>query len=123
MKHHTLRLLNRSWLYMILIVFSLFIIAFVLFAEFGMPYMPIVPVRNKSSVLPSAYSLKYEKLAIVVDTNMTLKGYFIHAVSAPKATIILLHGISSNKENWLGYAHLLAQNGFNLRKIGRVKNY
>jgi uncharacterized protein len=113
MKRTILRPLKRSLLYMILIVFSLFIIAFVLFAEFGMPYMPIVPVRNKSSVLPSAYSLKYEKLDIGVDTNLILRGYFIHAVSRPKATIILLHGISSNKENWLGYAHLLAQNGFN----------
>jgi pimeloyl-ACP methyl ester carboxylesterase len=34
-------------------------------------------------------------------------------LTEPKATIILLHGISSNKENWLGYARVLADNGFN----------
>ncbi len=98
---------------MILIPLFLIFIVFVLFAEFGMPYMPIVPVRNTSAVLPSAYNLKYEPLDIQADTNLILRGYFIHAFSEPKATIILLHGIGSFKENWLGYAHLLAENGFN----------
>ena len=64
-------------------------------------------------VLPSDLGLTYETLDVEADSNLILRGYFIHALTEPKATIILLHGISSNKENWLGYARLLADNGFN----------
>ncbi len=95
--------------FFIVIIFILFIA----FAEYGMPYMPIVPVRQTSVALPSDYGLQSEILDVEADTNLILRGYFIHALTTPKATIILLHGIGSNKENWLGYARLLAENGFN----------
>ncbi|MDZ7879086.1 MAG: alpha/beta fold hydrolase [Saprospiraceae bacterium] len=98
---------------MVALILSLLLIAFILFAEHAMPYMPIVPARNTSMVVPSDYGLDYETLDIEADSNLTLRGYFIHALTDPKATIILLHGISSNKENWLGYARVLADNGFN----------
>jgi uncharacterized protein len=113
MSHGFLNKFKRTLKHMMLTIVLLLIVGFILFAEFGMPYMPIVPVRNTSAVLPSDFGLKYEKLDIEADTNLTLSGYFVHALTEPKATIILLHGIGSNKENWLGYARLLAENGFN----------
>jgi uncharacterized protein len=106
-------LLKRYWIRMVLIILVVLIVAFVLFAELAMPYMPIVPVRQTSAVLPSEFGLRYDTLDVEADSNLILRGYFIHALAEPKATIILLHGIGSNKENWLGYAHLLAENGFN----------
>ena len=98
---------------MTFIILAFLIGGFILYAELVMPYMPIVPTRQTSAVLPSAFGLTYETLDVEADTNLILRGYFIHALTPPKATIILLHGISSNKENWLGYARLLADNGFN----------
>jgi uncharacterized protein len=108
--------LKRTWKHMILATLSIIAVIFILFivfAEYAMPYMPIVPVRNTSVAVPSNFGLEYEKLDIEADTNLILRGYFVHALMEPKATIILLHGIGSNKENWLGYARLLAENGFN----------
>jgi uncharacterized protein len=113
MSHRFLNKFKHTWKYMILTFVLLLIVGFILFAEFGMPYMPIVPVRNTSPAVPSDFGLQYEKLDIEADTNLVLSGYFVHALMEPKATIILLHGIGSNKENWLGYARLLAENGFN----------
>lgn len=116
MTHISVHTFQRYWKRMILslfIIFALFIVGFVLYAELAMPYMPIVPARQTSTVVPSEMGLTYETLDVQADTNLILRGYFIHALTEPKATIILLHGIGSNKENWLGYAHLLAQNGFN----------
>ena len=107
---------KRAWKHMILATFFFIVVIFILFiafAEYGMPYMPIVPVRQTSIALPSDYGLQSEILEVEADTNLILKGYFIHALTPPKATIILLHGIGSNKENWLGYARSLAENGFN----------
>jgi uncharacterized protein len=104
---------KHSWKRMVILILCLLVIAFIVFAEYAMPYMPIVPVRNTSAILPSDYGLTYETIDVEADSNLILRGYFIHALTEPKATIILLHGISSNKENWLGYARLLADNGFN----------
>jgi uncharacterized protein len=107
--HH----LKRYWIRMVFLILALLIVGFIVFAELAMPYMPIVPVRQTSAILPSAYGLHYDILDVETDSNLILRGYFIHALTPPKATIILLHGIGSNKENWLGYARLLAENGFN----------
>jgi uncharacterized protein len=104
---------KHSWKRMVILICLLLIVAFIVFAEYAMPYMPIVPVRNTSTVVPSDYGLQYETLDVEADSNLILRGYFIHALTEPKATVILLHGISSNKENWLGYARILADNGFN----------
>jgi uncharacterized protein len=104
---------KHSWKRMVILICLLLIVAFIVFAEHAMPYMPIVPVRNTSMVVPSDYGLKYETLDVEADSNLILRGYFIHALTEPKATVILLHGISSNKENWLDYARVLADNGFN----------
>ena len=108
-----LKCYRKRMIFTILAIVTLFIGGFILYAELAMPYMPIVPARQTSVVLPSAFGLTYETLDIEADTNLILRGYFIHALTPPKATIILLHGIGSNKENWLGYARLLADNGFN----------
>jgi uncharacterized protein len=104
---------KHSWKRMVIFICLLLLVAFIVFAEYAMPYMPIVPVRNTSTVVPSDYGLQYETLDVEADSNLILRGYFIHALTEPKATVILLHGISSNKENWLGYARILADNGFN----------
>jgi uncharacterized protein len=112
----TFTLYNRfkhSWKRMVVLILFLLVITFIVFAEYAMPYMPIVPVRNTSTILPADYGLTYETLDVEADSNLILRGYFIHALTEPKATIILLHGIGSNKENWLGYARILADNGFN----------
>jgi uncharacterized protein len=116
MKRNLAHSLKRTWKHMILAALAFIVVIFILFivfVEYGMPYMPIVPVRNTSAAVPSDFGLQYERLDIEADTNLILSGYFVHALMEPKATIILLHGIGSNKENWLGYARLLAENGFN----------
>ena len=116
MLYALIHVVKRYWkrmIWTVLILFLLLIGGFIVYAELAMPYMPIVPARQTSTVLPSEFGLQYEPLDVEADTNLILRGYFVHALTEPKATIILLHGIGSNKENWLGYAHLLAQNGFN----------
>ena len=100
-------------IFTISLLFFGFIGVIVLFEEWKMPYMPIVPMRQSGVLLPSELGLQYENLDIDVENGLILRGYFIHALGVPKATIILLHGIGSNKENWLRHAQMLAQNGFN----------
>lgn len=89
--------------------------AFMLFAEWAMPYMPIVPLRRTMTERPSDYGLAYEPFDIEADSGLILRGYFIHTLhTEAKATVILLHGIGSCKEVNLGFAKLLALEGYHV---------
>jgi uncharacterized protein len=88
------------------------LIGFILLEEHVLPYMPIKPFRGSLNTLPSDFGLVYDTLQVPSD-SLILRGYFIHALKRPQATVILLHGIGSCKENWLAYARILAENGFN----------
>lgn len=90
------------------------ITAAALVVEYVLPYMPIIPWKRTLDITPAAYQLRFDTLSIQAEEGLILRGYFIHAnTTQPQATLILVHGIGSNKEAYLGYARTLAESGFN----------
>ncbi|MGH7599469.1 MAG: alpha/beta hydrolase [bacterium] len=87
------------------------------------PYAIIKPYRFDAKahkdqfqrgITPRDYGLASDIFNITVSDSIELKGWFIHAKMKPaKATVLVLHGISSCKEHMLGFAELLANNGYN----------
>ena len=78
-----------------------------------LPYNIISPYRAQKihTVNPNAYYS--EEISVASLDNLTLKGYYVMPLDCnPKATIILVHGIGSNKEYHLGLAEKLAKVGF-----------
>jgi alpha-beta hydrolase superfamily lysophospholipase len=70
--------------------------------------------KSNRDITPQDFHLTSETLDVVVSDSILLKGWFIHSRIKPaKATILLLHGIRSYKEHMLGFAELLANNGYN----------
>ncbi len=63
---------------------------------------------------PQDFHLASEIFDVVVGDSISLRGWFIHSKTKPaKATVVVLHGIRSRKEHMLGFAELLAKNGYN----------
>lgn len=77
------------------------------------PNKSIRPIRVYS-VSSLTNFLHYDKFDIKTWDGIKLKGLFIHAkCDTPLGTIILLHGINSNKESQIYTAKILSENGFN----------
>ncbi len=121
-----------------LIFFILLAIAAGLFIEFGAPYTPIKPWRpGKKSINwrlpngsePENYGLRPTRLNFISKDSLKMEGWFFEGkildeasptsnIQNPKSskplTIIMLHGIGSYKERFLGSAKRFTDEGFNV---------
>ncbi len=96
-------------------VITLFTVAITLFLEYGMPYIPISPLRKQTIAKPSDLGLRFKPIIVRGVQAVILRGYFIQALTVKaRATIIVLHGIGSAKEVYFGFARWLAEQGFNV---------
>ncbi|MCT4643480.1 MAG: alpha/beta fold hydrolase [Carboxylicivirga sp.] len=72
------------------------------------------PNKHQPIPTPSDYNLDSEKLQIKTKDELSLSGYIIKSnTSVQKGTVILLHGIRSNKEHFLPLARQLADSSYN----------
>ncbi len=107
--------LKRILKIMILTTITVSIIGAIFIVEKVLPYMPIVPWKRSLDTSPKAFNLRHDTLAVEAEKGLILRGYFIHSKQRkPQATIILVHGIGSNKESYLGYSRILADSGYNV---------
>ena len=96
-------------------VITLFTVGITLLLEYGLPYLPILPIRKKTTAKPSDFGLRFRPLIVRGVGAVILRGYFIQALTVKtRATIIVLHGIGSAKEVYFGFAKWLAEQGFNV---------
>ncbi len=71
-----------------------------------------VLLNNK--VNPDDFSLASEDLEVTVEDTITLRGWFIPAVTKSKATVIVLHGVNASREFMLPTAKILNEKEFNV---------
>ena len=107
----------------LIIILIAIVSGFLVFNYFG-PRM-IIRINNalysalkKSSkneiIQISDLKLNYQKICLKTKDNLKLYGYIIRTDSArQKATLILVHGIRSNKEAYLALSKRLADSGYN----------
>lgn len=91
-------------LYFLLALFLLVVVTF----YFAAPYAIIRPLRSECAPIISADHPHIEAVTIKGAGDTELDGYWYH-VDAPKATILLLHGVGSCKETWRQTSEWLAQ--------------
>jgi alpha-beta hydrolase superfamily lysophospholipase len=77
-----------------------------------LPYAIIKPISTFKKLHPKELALKYRPVSIHTAKNVVLKGYRIYTnTENPKGLMILVHGIGSGKEHYLGVAKKLADKG------------
>ena len=73
----------------------------------------LVPSRRRSTRSPDDLGLPFEALAIPLRDGFELRGWWVPATS-PRATVILLHGFGSSREELLDHPPYLHDAGFDL---------
>ena len=90
---------------------------------FVAPYGIIMMVRYSradlakklhNQITPANFGLKSEELVVTVEDTIRLKGWYVSSKDSSRATVILLHGMNSNKEQMLPSAKMLSDDGFNV---------
>lgn len=97
----------------VLLVFAL--IAGYLLATYVVPYTILQPGYKTGDATPANYGLPYEHFWFNVGDSIELDTYFVPAATvAPRVNLIMLHGVGSCKEVYLGYVAELAEMGYNV---------
>lgn len=79
-----------------------------------LPYAILQPQRNTPSITPADYGLNYEHLRLPVEDTIELDAYYIPNPDQARANLIMLHGIGSCKEVYLGIVPELIKLGYNV---------
>jgi uncharacterized protein len=74
------------------------------------------PTRGYAD-LPESRGLKHEDVALAIANNVTVRGWFVHALGAPQATILYLHGNGGDLSSYLTDISQLAKAGFDSLSI------
>ena len=98
----------------VLIILLFIVVGIILYLEYGVPYIPILPFRKLDIAKPTDFGLTAKTLRIRGARAVILRGYFINALTEARATILVLHGNGGSKEGYLGFARWLAEQGFNV---------
>lgn len=102
---------------LLLILLLVALVAAYLLATHVLPYGILQPQRRAVAATPDDHGLAYGAFELPVNDSIKLHCYYIPTTapaSSPKANLILLHGIGSCKEAYLGLAPRLTEMGYNL---------
>lgn len=101
-----------------LLVFLLVLLALVgigyYFVSRVLPYTIIQPGNWVLDATPGQYGLPYEHFKLAVRGGAELDTFFVPAVGAARANLIVLHGVGSCKEKYLQYVAELVRDGYNV---------
>jgi fermentation-respiration switch protein FrsA (DUF1100 family) len=79
-----------------------------------LPYAIIQPGNKSGSKTPADFGLAYEHLRLQATDSIELDAFYIPSTTTPKANLVILHGVGSCKEVYLGTAERLCAMGYNL---------
>lgn len=106
-----------------LVLFGLGVVGLVFAIENLLPYYGIKPFRMvpeehswrfPKGYLPENYGLSGTEISVTCKDGVVLRGWFLPAkTDSARATVVVLHGISSCKETQFERARILADMGFN----------
>ncbi|MEM6770705.1 MAG: alpha/beta fold hydrolase [Bacteroidota bacterium] len=82
--------------------------------NFRLPLNILQPGRREGVATPADFGLAYDHFLLAVAPAVELDCFFVPATTAPKANLIILHGVGSSKEAYLPQAEALCAMGYNL---------
>jgi dipeptidyl aminopeptidase/acylaminoacyl peptidase len=74
-----------------------------------------LPLRHRQAIaagMRADFQAELQDVAITAADGAALKGWFVHPHDYNGNAVILLHGITDNREGVAGYAHLLLEHGY-----------
>jgi dipeptidyl aminopeptidase/acylaminoacyl peptidase len=74
-----------------------------------------LPLRHRqaiAAVVRTDFSAELQDVAIIAADGVALKGWFVHPRDYNGNAVILMHGITDNREGVAGYGRLLLQHGY-----------
>ena len=74
-----------------------------------------LPLRHQQGIAAAVridFSAQLQDVAITAADGTVLKGWFVHPRDYNGNAVILLHGITDNREGVVGYGHLLLEHGY-----------
>jgi len=79
-----------------------------------LPLAILQPEQRRSTATPGDFGLAYEHVPLPVAPGVVLDSFFVPATIAPRANLIILHGVGSCKETYLPFTKALCAMGYNL---------
>ena len=107
-------ILRKIILLGVIAYFLLCILAGIVIADFSLK-LPRLPLRHKQAIAATVlndFHVELQDVTIIAADGATLKGWFVHPRDYNGNAVILLHGITDNREGVAGYGHLLLQHGY-----------
>lgn len=74
-----------------------------------------LPLRHRQAIaaaMRTDFHAELQEVAITAADAVALKGWFVHPRDYNGNAVVLLHGITDNREGVAGYAHLLLEHGY-----------
>ena len=74
-----------------------------------------LPLRHQQAIAAAVqanFGAQLQDVAITAADGVALKGWFVHPRDYNGNAVILLHGITDNREGVAGYGHLLLEHGY-----------
>ena len=94
--------------------FVLSILAGIVMADLSLK-LHRLPLRHQQAIAADVrtdFHAELQDVAINAADGVVLKGWFVHPRDYNGNAVILLHGITDNREGVAGYAHLLLEHGY-----------
>ena len=91
------------------------IVAGIVLAEFSL-HLHRLPLRYRQQVTRVVESMHghLQDVSVVAKDGAVLKGWFVTPAAPNGSAVILLHGITDNREGMAGYAQLMLKNGYSV---------
>lgn len=102
-------------LFIILAVLVIIVVlAVFLLATYVLPFAILQPERKVNNTSPAKYGLAFEHFRFGVTDSIELDAFYLPATAPARATFIMLHGVGSCKEVYLGSVAELVKMGYNV---------
>ena len=108
------RIVYRSLLAVCIVYFALSVLAGILIADASLKLRRL-PLRHQqifAALVHHKFGAELQDANITATDGAVLKGWYVHPQSYNGNTVVLLHGITDNREGVAGYGQLLLAHGY-----------
>jgi uncharacterized protein len=81
-------------------------------ASLKLPHLPLRHQEAFAATIGRKFHAKLESVSVVAADGALLKGWYVHPASYNGNAVLLLHGITDNREGISGYGELLLEHGY-----------
>ncbi|WP_187270848.1 alpha/beta hydrolase [Neolewinella aurantiaca] len=104
----------KTTLIILAVLALLLVLAVFLLATYVLPYAILQPPRRTNTTTPADFGLPYEHFKFKVAEDLELDAFYVPATTVARANLIMLHGVGSCKEVYLGSVAELVKAGYNV---------